>query len=49
MFIIYYLGLVQQAKQWPQYQVDSVSPDDDDDDDDKLVYRLSRPLLRCIN
>jgi hypothetical protein len=26
IIIIYYLKLVQQAKQWPQYQVDSVSP-----------------------
>jgi hypothetical protein len=26
IIIIYHLGLVQQAKQWPQYQVDSVSP-----------------------
>jgi hypothetical protein len=24
--ITYHLGLVKQAKQWPQYQVDSVSP-----------------------
>jgi hypothetical protein len=24
--IIIYLGLVQEAKQWPQYQADSVSP-----------------------
>jgi hypothetical protein len=22
----YHLGLVQQAKEWPQYQLDSVSP-----------------------
>jgi hypothetical protein len=26
IIIIYHLGLVQQAKQLPQYQVDSVSP-----------------------
>jgi hypothetical protein len=26
IIIVYQLGLVQQAKQWPQYQVDSVLP-----------------------
>jgi hypothetical protein len=26
LIITYHLGLVQQAKQWPQYHVDSVSP-----------------------
>jgi hypothetical protein len=26
IIIIYRLTLIQQAKQWPQYQVDSVSP-----------------------
>jgi hypothetical protein len=32
IMIIYHLGLVQYAKQWPQYQVDSVSPHETEKD-----------------
>jgi hypothetical protein len=29
--IVYHLGLVQKARQWPQYQVNSVSTHDEED------------------
>jgi hypothetical protein len=56
IIISYHLGLVQQAKQWPQYQVDSLSVSNHEKKNKKLalficlcfLFNLSYVVLRVV-